>query len=70
MLPGPTSAVFLRECTQVCVHVHACACVCACVHALWRGEYVDRGWALVSNDVLGVLIKCIIIATNPLGWVI
>ena len=52
--------------TGVC----ACACVCVCVHALWRGKAVERGWALVSNDVLGVLIKFIIIATNPPGWVI
>ena len=70
MLPGPASAIFLRECTCVCVHVHACACVCACVHALWWGKAVERGWALVLNDVLGALIKYIIIATNPLAWVI
>ena len=64
MLPGPASAVFLRECTWVCVHA------CACVHALWWGKAVERGWALVLNDVLGALIKYIIIATNPLAWVI
>ena len=27
MLPGPASAVFLRECTWVCVHVHGCVCM-------------------------------------------
>lgn len=54
----------------VCVHEHACACLCACVHALRWGKAVERGWALVVNDVLRALIKHIIIATNPLVWVI
>lgn len=55
---------------RMCVHAHACACLCACVHALRWGKAVERGWALVVNDVLRALIKHIIIATNPLVWVI
>ena len=57
-------------CAWVCVHEHACVCLCACVHALRWGKAVERGWALVLNDVLWALIKYIIIATNPSVWVI
>ena len=57
-------------CAWVCVHEHACVCLCACVHALRWGKAMERGWALVLNDVLWALIKYIIIATNPSVWVI